>query len=73
MKFWEMSIDERNDWRGHPVTKAYLAELQEQDEAYTAETLSDLWGSSVNDALVTAGKVAGVDRAIRVATDEEAK
>lgn len=71
MKWWDYEKDEREQWRKQEMTKAYLEELAEQEQSYTDHALSDLWAEATQSALVAAGRVDGVARATRIATEEQ--
>lgn len=71
MKWWDYEKDEREQWRKQEMTRAFLEELAEQEQSYTDHALSDLWAGVTDMALVQSGRVDGVARATRIATEEQ--
>lgn len=70
MKYWDMSKDERKDWRKHDVTRAYLAELEERAEEIAAESVSAVRNGNTTGATWGFGKAEGIQVAQETAVRE---
>lgn len=71
MKWFDMSNDERAEWRQLERTQAFLEVLRDADGEFGTDALNDLVAGRVHEAAVEAGKQEGVVHAIRLFNYED--
>lgn len=70
MKFWDMSKDEREQWRKSDVTRAYLAEIEAQAAEVAEVALGAVRIGNHNDASWRLGSSDGLRKAYDVGARE---